>query len=100
MILFSFLLPAQIGLTKFGKMTAYHTWAVKIAVFATFVGYILLYAGIAEWPFILAAILCVIAGVEEILITLVLRQEKTDVRSIFAALRDRGPEDKDEEASP
>jgi hypothetical protein len=33
----------------------------------------------------------VIAGVEEILITLVLRQEKTDVRSIFAALRDRGP---------
>jgi CDP-diacylglycerol--glycerol-3-phosphate 3-phosphatidyltransferase len=84
MILFSFLLPAQIGLTKFGKMTAYH----------------LLYAGIAEWPFILAAILCVIAGVEEILITLVLRQEKTDVRSIFAALRDRGPEDKDEEASP
>ena len=100
MILFSFLLPAQIGLTKFGKMTAYHTWAVKIAVFTTFVGYITLYAGIAEWPFILAAVLCVIAGVEEILITLVLREEKTDVRSIFAALRDRRHENNTKDASP
>jgi len=90
MILFSFLLPALIGLIKFGKMTGYHTWSVKIAVFVTFVGYISLYADIASWPFVLASILCVIAGIEEILITLVLREEKTDVRSIMAALRDRG----------
>jgi len=89
LILFSFLLPTLIGLIKFGKLTGYHTWAVKIAVFATFVGYIALYAGIATWPFVLAAVLCVIAGAEEILITLILREEKTDVRSILVALRDR-----------
>ena len=89
MILFSFLLPALTGLVKFGRMTGYHTWSVKVAVFATFAGYIALYADVARWPFVLAAILAVIAGVEEILITLVLRKEKTDVRSLLDALRNR-----------
>ena len=87
LILFSFLLPALIGLAKFGKITGYHTWSVKIAVFVTFIGYIALYAEIAAWPFMLASILCVYAGLEEILITLVLREERTDVRSFAAALR-------------
>jgi CDP-diacylglycerol--glycerol-3-phosphate 3-phosphatidyltransferase len=86
MILFSFLLPTLVGLVKFGKLTGYHTWAVKLAVVATFVGYITLYAEIASWPFVLASLLCVIAGTEEILITLVLREERTDVRSILTAL--------------
>jgi CDP-diacylglycerol--glycerol-3-phosphate 3-phosphatidyltransferase len=87
LILFSFLLPALIGRVKFGKFTGYHTWSVKIAVFVTFVGYVLLYAEIAAWPFMLASILCVYAGLEEILITFILREERTDVRSIVAALR-------------
>lgn len=89
MILFSFLLPAITGLVKFGKWTGYHTWTVKIAVFATFVGYVALYADISRWPFVVAAVLSVIAGIEEILITIVLREERTDVRSVFAALRYR-----------
>ena len=87
LILFSFLLPALIGRVKFGKFTGYHTWSVKIAVFVTFAGYIALYAEIAAWPFMLASFLCVYAGLEEILITLVLREERTDVRSLLAALR-------------
>jgi cardiolipin synthase len=62
---------------------------VKIAVLVTFAGYIALYAGIAQWPFVLASGLCVIAGVEEILITLVLRRERTDVRSLWAAWQQR-----------
>jgi CDP-diacylglycerol--glycerol-3-phosphate 3-phosphatidyltransferase len=87
MILFSFLLPALAGLIRFGKLTGYHTWSVKLAVFVTFVGYISLYAELAAWPFMLAAVLAVISGLEEILITLTLPEERTDVRSIFAALR-------------
>jgi CDP-diacylglycerol--glycerol-3-phosphate 3-phosphatidyltransferase len=85
LILFSFLLPALVGLVKFGKLTGYHTWAVKVAVLATFVGYVALYAELASWPFVLASILCVIAGTEEILITFILREERTDVRSVRAA---------------
>ena len=55
LILFSFLLPAWVGLVKFGKLSGYHTWSVKVAVLSTFVGYIALYTGLAAWPFALAA---------------------------------------------
>ncbi len=88
-MVFSFLLPAQVGLVKFGKFTGYHTWTVKIAVLTAFIAYILLYAEIAAWPFALASILCAIAGLEEILMTLVLPRERTDVRSLVAAIRIR-----------
>lgn len=87
LILFSFLLPIWFGLIKFGRLTSYHTWGVKLAVFATFFGYIALFSDFASWPLKLASYLCVYAGVEEILITLVLRHERVDVRSIRSALR-------------
>lgn len=94
MILCSFLLPAVVALIRFGRLTGYHTWAVKVAVAATFLAYVALYAEIASWPFVLASILCVIAGSEEILITLTLREERTDVRSILSALEIRRAEKK------
>jgi len=87
MILFSFLLPAWAGLVKFGRFTGYHTWAVKVAVLVTFGAYLALYSGIARWPFALAGWLSAIAGIEEILITLLLRRERTDVRSALVAWR-------------
>ena len=93
MILCSFVLPAAIGLLKFRKLTGYHTWSVKLAVLVTFAGYILLYTEIASWPFVIASWLCVIAGTEEILITLVLRRERTDVRSLYAAWQSRKRQD-------
>lgn len=87
MILFSFLLPVWVGLIKFGRLTGYHTWSVKLAVFLTFIGYVSLFSGFASWPFALASILCVYAGIEEILITIVMKRERVDVCSIWAALR-------------
>jgi CDP-diacylglycerol--glycerol-3-phosphate 3-phosphatidyltransferase len=94
MILSSFLLPAIVALLRFGKLTGYHTWAVKAAVVATFIAYIALYADFASWPFVLASVLCVVAGSEEILITLTLREERTDVRSILSALEIRRSQQK------
>lgn len=87
MILLSFSLPVGIGLIKFGCLTSYHTWSVKLAVFVTFIGYVSLFSGLADWPFVLASYLCVYAGIEEILITIVSSKERVDVRSIWAALR-------------
>ena len=87
LILFSFLLPIWIGLIKFGRLTSYHTWSVKLAVFTTFIAYIALFSGFASWPLKLASLLCLYAGIEEILITLVMRQERTDIHSIWSALR-------------
>jgi len=88
-ILFSFLLPICIGLIKFGRLTSYHTWSVKFAVFITFIAYIALFSGLASWPLKLASLLCLYAGIEEILITLVMPWERTDIRSIWSALRYR-----------
>ncbi len=95
MILFSFLLPVWIGLIKFGRLTSYHTWSVKLAVFVTFIGYISLFSGFASWPFKLASYLCAYAGFEEILITIVMRREQVDVRSFWSALKyEKGLEEK------
>lgn len=87
MIVGSFSIPVVIGLIKFRRLTSYHTWSVKVAVAATFLGYVLLFSDIAQWPFILAAVICVYAGLEEIMITLVMHHERVDVRSIWAAMK-------------
>jgi hypothetical protein len=62
---------------------------LKIAVSVACAGYVALCAGIAHCPFVLASWLCVIADAEEILITLVLRRERTVVRSLWTAWQQR-----------
>ena len=86
-ILFSFTAPALIGLIKFRTTTSYHTWAVKLAVAVTVIGYILLFGGYLDWPFRVAALLSLYAALEEIAITLIMRQEHVDVRTLRQAMK-------------
>jgi len=86
-IVASFVIPVIVGLVKFRILTSYHTWSVKAAVAVTIVGYVLLFSGIEPWPFRLAALMCLYAGIEEILITLILKQQQVDVRSILSVLK-------------
>lgn len=88
-IVFSFTLPALIGFIKFHSFTSYHTWSVKLAVLVTVLAYILLFAELADWPFKLAALFCLYAAIEEIMITLLIRHEHVDVRTIWQALKYR-----------
>ena len=88
-IVLSFTLPALIGFIKFHRFTSYHTWSVKLAVAITVIGYILLFTGVSEWPFRIAALFCLYAVVEEIAITLLIRHEHVDVRSLLKALKYR-----------
>ena len=88
-IVISFTLPVLIGLIKRKKLTSYHTWSVKLAVGITFAAYILLFTDILSWPTKLAAICCIYAGIEQILITLLSHHEKTvDVKSIWHVLKE------------
>lgn len=87
LIVVSFTLPVLLGLIKFHRLTSYHTWSVKLAVLCTFFGYVLLFSGMADWPFHLATAICVYAGIEEIVITLLMKHEHVDVRSVWKALR-------------
>ena len=87
MIIASFSIPVAIGLIKFRGLTSYHTWSVKVAVAVTFIGYALLFSELAQWPFVLASLVCVYAGIEEILITLTMNRERVNVSSIWAAMK-------------
>ncbi len=86
-IVFSFTLPVIVGLIKFHTLTSYHTWSVKIAVFITIVSYFVVFLDWLRWPLYMAAIVSVIAATEEILITIIMKHEHADVRSVWHALK-------------
>ena len=86
-IVMSFTLPAVVGVIKFHAFTSYHTWSVKVAVVVTVISYILLFTGLLDWPFRVAAFICLYAAIEEIIITLLIHHEHVDVRTVWQALR-------------
>lgn len=84
------LVPALVGLSKFGRFTSYHTWAVKLAAAAMGLSlYLLFLAGIA-WPFRIASIIGIFAALEEIAITLLLSEPESNVRSVWYLLKRTG----------
>ena len=88
-IVMSFTLPAVVGVIKFHAFTSYHTWSVKVAVVVTVISYILLFTGLLDWPFRIAALICLYAAIEEIIITLLIHHEHVDVRTVWQALKYR-----------
>lgn len=88
-VVVSVALPALVGLMRFGHFTSYHTWLVKLAVGTTAVGLFLMLLDLSPWPFRAGAALALLAGLEEVAISLVLREERSDVRGILAVLRER-----------
>lgn len=86
-IIISFTLPVIIGLIKFHSLTSYHTWSVKVAVFITICSYVVVFSGWLIWPIYLAAVISVIAAIEEISITIITKHKHADIRSVFDALK-------------
>ena len=86
-MLLSFTLPVLLGFIKFHTFTSYHTWSVKLAVFVSVVSYVLLFSEILDWPFRIAALLCLYAAIEETIITLLINHEHVDVRTAWQALK-------------
>jgi CDP-diacylglycerol--glycerol-3-phosphate 3-phosphatidyltransferase len=87
LIVASFLLPAAVGLYKFGCFTSYHTWGVKIAAATMGSSLYILFLGGSAWPFRIAAVLCIVAALEEILITWLLNEPKSNLRSVWDILK-------------
>jgi CDP-diacylglycerol--glycerol-3-phosphate 3-phosphatidyltransferase len=86
-LVMSLTLPVIIGFIKFHRFTSYHTWSVKLAVVISVIGYILLFTGLLDWPFRIAALFCLYAAIEEIAITLLIHHEHADIRSVWQALK-------------
>jgi phosphatidylglycerophosphate synthase len=83
----SYVAAALAGVIKFRRLTSYHTWMGKVAAVLLPVAVVLLLSGLAESVFDFAVPLVVAAAVEEIGITIVLRQPTSNVPSIWHALR-------------
>lgn len=88
-IIASIVLPVMSGIVKFGSFTSYHTWLTKVAAASMATSSILLFLGGPVWLFRAAAILCVCAALEEICITMLLSEPRTNVRTLWHVIRQR-----------
>lgn len=86
----SCLLPALAGMLKFGRFTSYHTWAVKLAAASMGISLYALFLGGPPWPFRVAAIICILAAIEELAITWLLPTPESNLRSILDVLKRSG----------
>ena len=87
LIIASCLLPALVGFSKFGRFTSYHTLGVKIAAAAMGLSLYVLFFGGPAWPFRWAAVICILAAIEEIALTLLLSEPESNVRSLWNVLK-------------
>ncbi len=87
LIVASCLLPALAGMLKFGRFTSYHTWGVKIAAAAMGLTLYVLFLGGPLWPFRAAAVICILAAIEEIVITWFLPEPESNLRSVWDVLK-------------
>lgn len=87
LIVSSYLLPALVGIVKFSSFTSYHTWTVKIAAVCVAVAMYLLFLCKLALPFEITAFVCVLAALEEIAITLILPEKRSNISSLWAVLR-------------
>jgi CDP-diacylglycerol--glycerol-3-phosphate 3-phosphatidyltransferase len=85
-VISSVVLPPLLALVKFKSTTSYHTWATKLAALAVGLSLLALLAFGLSWPFRAAALLAVVAALEEMAITLIVPIPRPNVRSIWHVL--------------
>ena len=80
----SFTLPVALALSKHGEYPSYHTLAAKAAALLLAPAYYLLILGGDDLFFRVVILFHVLVALEEVAITLILRQPRSDVRSVFS----------------
>jgi CDP-diacylglycerol--glycerol-3-phosphate 3-phosphatidyltransferase len=83
----SYLLPLAAALLRFRRVPSFHAWAGKAAAVAMSAGTLLLLGPDRPWTLRLAALLQVLAGLEETAMVLVLPAWRANVPSLWHALR-------------
>ena len=83
----SYLLPIAIGFIKFRSLTSYHTLLARISAYLMGFAAVLLFAHGPALLFQIAVGVLLIAGLEEIAITLVLPEPQSNVTSLSRVLR-------------
>lgn len=83
----SFVLPILIGFLKYRRLTSYHTWGAKLSAVVMGGSTLLLFAGGPAFPFHISTGVLVLAQIEEILITVILPDWRSNVPSVVHAVR-------------
>lgn len=76
-----------VSLTRFRSLTSYHTWLTKVAAVAIAAGGTVYLAWDLAWPFQVACVLAVMSALEQIVISLLLREKRSNVKSLWHVLR-------------
>ncbi len=84
-----YVLPSVFSLIKFGKLASYHTWITKFSAVMMSIGVVILLGFGHNILFHLAVYFLVIEMIENILITMILHKQYTDVHSLWHAWKKR-----------
>jgi CDP-diacylglycerol--glycerol-3-phosphate 3-phosphatidyltransferase len=83
----SYTAPIIVGFLKYGRLTSYHTWGAKLSSVLVSGSAVFLLLGGAAWPYHISTVVLVIAAMEEIAITAILAEPRSNVRSLWHAAR-------------
>ncbi|MDQ7017059.1 MAG: CDP-alcohol phosphatidyltransferase family protein [Gammaproteobacteria bacterium] len=85
----SYVLPRLVGVVKFQRfILSYHTWGAKASGALISSSVFVMVAFEVIWPFHLAALFFLLAELEEVAITLVLRSWRSDIASVWHLRRE------------
>ncbi|MGC9351186.1 MAG: CDP-alcohol phosphatidyltransferase family protein [Sulfurovum sp.] len=82
-------IPALFSLVKFGHLASYHTWITKISAILMGVGVVILLFFKEPMLFHWAVYFLLLETVENIAITLLLKEQQTNIHSFWHALKSR-----------
>lgn len=75
------------GVARFRRWPAYHTRSAKSCWLLNAIGIVCLFAEVSSWPLRVAMVCVTVANLESLAITWSLQQWRTDVPSVFHAVR-------------
>lgn len=84
-----YITPAFVALWKFGQLVSYHTWLTKVSAVLISVGIVLMLAFDQRFVFHLSVVVLLFEAVENIFITTLLKEPKTDVHSLWHVYHNR-----------
>ena len=79
--------PAILGLLKYGRLPSYHTWGSTVSAVLLGGTTLLLMIGGPAWPFRGATPVIVLSGIEEIFMTAILRQWQSNIPSLYHGMK-------------
>jgi len=85
--IFFYLAATVVGFLKFKVLTSYHTWGAKLSALLLAAGALLIFAGGPGWVFRFIIPIVVLTSIEEIAITIILRELQSNIPSLWHALR-------------